>query len=173
MAENPMREIRLGKVVVNISVGASGEPLQNAMDILEEVTGQKPNHRVAKQSIRPWGIRRGEPMACTVTLRKEKADAFLRKALTAVGHRLKARSFDRDGNFAFGIREHIDLPGTRYDPEKGIIGMDVCVSLERPGYRVARRRRARSKVGHNHRVTPEEAMRFIVENYNVEVEGRP
>jgi large subunit ribosomal protein L5 len=167
MSENPMKEIGIGKVVVNISVGQSGQPLTNAMNILEQVTGQKPNQRTAKQSIRPWGLRKGEPMACAVTLRGEKADDFLHKAFTAVRHRLNPRSFDKEGNFAFGIREHIDIPGTRYDPQTGIIGMDVIVTLERPGYRVNRRKRANSKVGRSHRVTPEEAREFVSKTYDV------
>jgi len=167
MPENPMKAIKIGKVVVNIGVGQSGQPLSNAMQILEQVTGQKPNQRAAKRSIRPWGIRQGEPMACAVTLRGENADEFLQKAFTAVRHRLNPRSFDKDGNFAFGIREHIDIPGTRYDPQMGIIGMDVAVTLERPGYRVSRRKRANSKVGSSHRVTPEEAREFVSKTYEV------
>ena len=169
MSENPMKEIRINKVVVNISVGQSGQPLSNAMKILEQVTGQRPNQRVAKQSIRPWGIRKGEPMACAVTLRGKRADSFLRKALNAVRYRLNPRSFDKEGNFSFGIREHIDLPGTRYDPQMGIIGMDVSVALERPGYRVSRRKRIRSKVGESHRVSPDEARDFISKNYDVKM----
>ena len=167
MSENPMKEIKIGKVVVNIGVGQSGQPLSNAMQILEQVTGQKPNQRAAKQSIRPWGIRQGEPMACAVTLRGERADEFLRKAFTAVRHRINPRSFDKDGNFTFGIREHIDIPGTRYDPQMGIIGMDVAVTLERAGYRVSRRKRANSKVGSSHRVTPEEAKEYVSKTYEV------
>ena len=150
-----------------MGVGQSGQPLSNAIQILEQVTGQTPNQRVAKQSIRPWGIRKGEPMACAVTLRGDRADDFLRKAFTAIRHRLNPRSFDKDGNFAFGIREHIDIPGTRYDPQMGIIGMDVAVSLERAGYRVSRRKRASSKVGSSHRITPEEAKEYVSKIYDI------
>jgi large subunit ribosomal protein L5 len=169
MSENPMKQLKIGKVVVNISVGASGEPLNNAMTILRQITGQEPCQRVAKQTIRQWGIRRREPMACLVTLRGERADAFLERAFQAVRNRVNPRSFDKNGNFAFGIREHIDIPGTRYDPSLGITGMDVNVTLERPGYRVGRRKRAQSKVGSAHRVTPEESMTFIAEKYGVKV----
>jgi large subunit ribosomal protein L5 len=168
-SENPMKQLKIGKVVVNISVGASGEPLDNAMTILRRITEQEPCQRVAKQTIRGWGIRKSEPMACLVTLRGEKADEFLQRAFRAVGNRVNPRSFDRNGNFAFGIKEHIDLPGTRYDPSLGITGMDVNVTLERPGYRVSRRKRAQSKVGSAHRVTPEESMTYIAEKYGVKV----
>jgi len=169
MSENPMKQLKIGKVVVNISVGASGEPLDNAMTILRQITGQEPCQRVAKQTIRQWGIRRSEPMACIITLRGERADAFLQRAFQAIRNRVNPRSFDKNGNFAFGIKEHIDIPGTRYDPNLGITGMDVNVTLERPGYRVSRRKRAQSKVGSAHRVTPEESMTFIAEKYGVKV----
>ena len=169
MSENPMKQLKIGKVVVNISVGASGEPLDNAMTILRQITGQEPCQRVAKQTIRQWGIRKSEPMACLVTLRGERADAFLQRAFRAVRNSVNPRSFDKNGNFAFGIREHIDIPDTRYDPNLGITGMDVNVTLERPGYRVGRRKRAQSKVGSAHRVTPEESMTFIAEKYGVKV----
>ncbi len=169
MSENPMKQLKIGKVVVNISVGASGEPLDNAMTILRQITGQEPCQRVAKQTIRQWGIRKSEPMACLVTLRGERAEAFLQRAFRAVRNSVNPRSFDKNGNFAFGIREHIDIPGTRYDPNLGITGMDVNVTLERPGYRVSRRKRAQSKVGSAHRVTPEESMTFIAEKYGVKV----
>ena len=169
MSENPMKQLKIGKVVVNISVGASGEPLNNAMTILRQITDQEPCQRVAKQTIRQWGIRKGEPMACLVTLRGEKADEFIRKAFTAVRNTVNPRSFDKNGNFAFGIKEHIDIPGTRYDPNLGIIGMDVMVTVERPGYRVSRRKRAGSKVGSSHRVTPEESTRYIEDTYGVKV----
>jgi large subunit ribosomal protein L5 len=166
---NPMLELRVGKVVVNICVGTSGESLEKAVKILEELTGQKPSIRRAKKTIRAFGIRRKEPIACMVTLRGEKAERFLKKTLEAVGNRIPLRSFDEYGNFAFGIREHIDISGVEYKPEMGIVGMDVIVNIERPGYRVARRRRARSRIGRRHMVTREEAVEFIRSRFGAEV----
>lgn len=167
--ENPMLKPRIEKVVINCSVGRSGEPLERAMKILEELTGQKPCIRKAKKTIRDFGIRRKEPIACVVTLRGEKARSFLSRALQAVDNRISKSSFDERGNFSFGIKEHIDIPGTKYSPELGIIGMDVSVVLERPGYRVKRRRRAKSKVGTEHLLSPDEAISFIREEFNVEI----
>jgi large subunit ribosomal protein L5 len=169
MIESPMREIKIGKVVVNISVGTSGQPLVNAMRILQQITDQQPAQRTAKQTIRQFGIRKNEPIACMVTLRGEKADEFLKKAFQGIRNRINSRSFDKNGNFAFGIREHIDIPGTRYDPNLGIIGMDVNVTLERPGYRVSKRKRGRSRIGSTHRVTPKEAMSYVSTTYGVQV----
>ena len=164
-----MRDLHIGKVVVNISAGQSGEPLDKAMTILQSLTGQQPSARRAKQTIRTFGIRKGEPMACMVTLRGESAEAFLKQAFAGVRNRLNIRSFDQQGNFGFGIKEHIDIPGQRYDPNLGIIGMDVMATVERPGYRVSRRRRMNSRVGHSHRVTREESIEFIKSRFGVEV----
>ncbi len=170
--ENPMLKPRIAKVTVNISTGESGERLQRAVKVLEMLTGQKPSVRRAKKTIRDFGIRKGEPIAAVVTLRRDKAIEFLRKAFQAVGNKIKASQFDQFGNVAFGIREHILIPGVRYDPEIGVFGMDVVVTIERPGYRVARRRRARSRIPRRHRVTPEESMVLLHELFDVVIEPR-
>lgn len=166
--ENPMFKPRLTKVTVNIAVGSQTERLPKATKILEELTGQKPVPRRAKRTIREFGIRKGENIAAIVTLRGEKAYSFLRKALEAVGRRLKVNSIDKHGNICFGIKEHIMIPGVKYDPDIGIFGMDVCLTIERPGFRVSRRRRARASIPNRHRVTSEEAMVFLKKEFNVE-----
>lgn len=169
--ENPMRKIRIDKVVVNISVGKSGEPLDKAARILKELTGHKPSQRKAKKTIKNFGIRKGEPIACMVTLRKGDAEAFLDKALEAVGRRLKRSSFDDKGNISFGLREHIEIPGVKYDPELGIYGMNINIHLERPGYRVKRRRRCSSEIGRGHKITREDAIKFMKETFSVQIIG--
>ncbi len=168
---NVMKRLRIEKVTVNCSVGESGAKLEKAAKILESLTGQKPQIRKAKKTIKGFGIHKGEPIALRVTLRKQKAVEFLAKALKAVNNTLKVSNFDSNGNFSFGIKEHLDIPGTKYDPALGTIGMDVCVHISRPGLRVSLRRRSRSKVGKSHRVTPEEAMEYIKQNFNVKIVG--
>src|SRR3989304_10518713 len=126
---NPMLKARIEKVIVNMSVGKSGEPLEKAAKVLEQLTRQKPCKRKAKKTIRDFGIRQGEPIACMVTLRKEKAKESIKRALQAVENKVLKESFDQFGNFSFGIKEHIDIPGTKYLPELGIHGMDVSGTL--------------------------------------------
>jgi large subunit ribosomal protein L5 len=167
--ENQMLKPRIEKVTVNTSVGQSGKPLEQAATILQQLTDQKPSRRQAKKTIREFGIRKGESVACLVTLRKEKAEEFLRKALQAVENKLSKYCFDLQGNFAFGIKEHIDIPGTKYVPQLGIHGMDISVSLGRAGYRVKRRHRVKSKIGKNHLLTTEEAVLFIKDEFDVEI----
>lgn len=156
-----MRRVFIGKVVAHIAVGESGERLAKAASVLETLTGQKPTFRRARRTIKEFGIKRGESIACMVTLRGQKAYEFLKRALAAVNYTIKKSSIDERGNFSFGIREHIHIPGAKYDPAVGIFGMDVIVALERPGYRVTRRRRRKAKIGGSHYVTREEAVQFI------------
>jgi len=160
---------KIEKVVVNVSVGKSGEPLEKAMTILGELTGQKPCVRKAKKTIRDFGIRKNEPIACLVTLRGEKARGLLKRTLQTVDNRISEKAFDRHGNFSFGIHEHIDITGTRYSPELGIIGMDISVTLNRPGYRVKRRHQAKSRIGSDHLLTPDEAISFLKKEFGAEV----
>lgn len=168
--KNPMLKPRIAKVVINIGVGSATERLSAATKILEELTGCKPVPRRARKTIREFGIRRGQNIGVVVTLRRDKAYEFLRRALHAIGYRVKASSFDEFGNVCFGIKEHIMIPGVRYDPEIGILGMDVCLTIERPGYRVARRR-ARNSIPRRHRVDPHEAMVLLNKEFNIEVYG--
>jgi len=169
--KNTMRTLRIEKVTVNIGVGKSGEPLEKAKKVLMQIADQKPCPRRARRTIKDWGVSKGEPIGCMVSLRREKAKGFLRRALEAVGNKLRESSFDDLGNVSFGIKEHIEIPGTKYIPELGIFGMDVNVTLERPGYRVKRRVLRRSKVGKGHLITKDEAKRFIIENFGAQVVG--
>ncbi|MFW9848133.1 MAG: 50S ribosomal protein L5 [Candidatus Thorarchaeota archaeon] len=164
----PMRQPYIAKVVVDMCTGG-GEPLTRAASILEDLTGQSPVQSRAKQTVRDFGIRRKEAIAVRVTLRHEKAREFLEKALKAKDDILLIKNWDDDGNFAFGIAEHINIPGVKYDPQKGIQGMNITVCIERPGYRVKRRRRQRAKVPYKHRLTPEESMVYVKNTFGIEI----
>jgi large subunit ribosomal protein L5 len=165
----PMLKPQIEKVVVNLNVGKSGEPLEKAAKVLKELTDQDPVKKKAKKTIRDFGIREGEPIAAVVTLRKQKAIDFLNKVLPVIDNKISLSSFDKQGNFAFGIKEHIEIEGVRYEPDVGIFGMDVCVTMVRPGYRVKSRRRQKDAVGRKHVLTPEESVVFMKETFGVEI----
>jgi large subunit ribosomal protein L5 len=165
---NPMKKPFIGKVVVDICTGG-GEALNRAATVLEQLTNQTPIQSRARQTIRDFGIRRREPIAVRVTLRHDRAEEFLSRALEAKENVLLVKNWDQDGNFAFGIKEHIDLPDVKYDPELGIQGMNVTVCIERPGFRIKRRHRRRKKVPYRHRITREESMVFIKRKFGVEI----
>ncbi len=166
---HPMKELRIEKVTVNIGVGSAGERLEKAEELLRRLTGKKVVRTLAKEKNPTFGIRKGLPIGVKVTLRGKDAEEFLKKAFKAVRNTIKASSFDELGNFSFGVKEYIDFPGIKYDPELGMFGFDVCVTIERPGYRVKKRRRAKAKVGKAHLVKKEEAIEFIKNKFNVAV----
>ncbi len=168
--QNEMKRIRVDKVVINIGVGRSGEPIDKARNALLELTGQQPAVRGAKKTVRDFGIHKGEPIGVIVTLRREPAIDFLKRIIAAKRNVLKFSSFDSYGNISVGIHEHIDIPGTKYNPEIGIFGMDVNIALTRPGYRIAKKSRNSSKIGKTHRINREEAIEFFKQEYGVGVE---
>ena len=166
---NPLRVVRILKVTLNIATGKSGEPLEKAKKVLTQLTNKTPTTKQAKKAIKDWGVRKGEPIAAVVTLRGTDASEFLKRALDAVSNKVNESSFDDYGNFSFGIKEHIEIPGTRYVPELGIFGATIHVTLGRPGYRIRSRAIRPSKIGRNHYVSREDAVKFMQNNFGLTV----
>jgi large subunit ribosomal protein L5 len=159
--QNPMRKIRIAKITLNIGCKQSGEVLENAKLLLERITQRKAVITSTKKRS-TFGVAKGRPLGCKITLRGEYAVQMLKRLLEAVDFTIPAKAFDTQGNFSFGVREYIDIPGMKYDPAIGMYGMDVCVTLERPGYHVARKYIPR-KIGKNHRIKKEEAIAWAKE----------
>ena len=168
---NPMKKLRIQKLCINICVGQSGDRLTRAMKVLEQLTGQVPQTSKARFTVRTFAIRRNEKIACHATVRGEKAAEILERGLKVKEYELKGGNFSTTGSFGFGIDEHIDL-GIKYDPSTGIYGMDFFVVLERPGFRVARRRHAKTRVGLHHKVTRSDAIKWFEETYEGVVVGK-
>lgn len=171
MAENsnPMKEIYLEKVVLNMGVGRSGDAIDTAKKCLDQISNKKSCARDAKETQRDWGIRKGEPIGAAVTIRGEDAKNLLKRLLEAKGNKLSGRSFDNFGNFSFGIREHIDIPGIKYDPQIGILGLDIAVTLARPGYSIRKRSKHKASVGKTHVITRQDAKDFMSHEFGVSI----
>merc|ERR1711966_573471 len=159
-----MRKITIQKLVINCCVGESGDKLFRASSVLKELSGRNQKKKSGEESgvvfskarltVRTFGIRRNEQIACHVTVRGKQAEQILEKGLRVKEFELYKQNFSETGNFGFGVNEHIDL-GIKYDPSSGIFGMDFYVVLKRPGARVARRRARQGRVGAAHKISQE------------------
>jgi large subunit ribosomal protein L5 len=160
---------RIEKVTINIGVGEAGERLKKAETVLQNITKHKPVQTLSKTTNKDWSIREQMPIGCKVTLRGKEATEFLKDALNTRQNKMSDYSFDDQGNLAFGIPDHTTFKSQKYDPSIGIFGMDICITMQKPGYRIKHRRIAPGKIPSRHRVKKEETMKFFSEKFNVEV----
>lgn len=168
-AKTSMTKIGIGKLVLNMGVGEVGPKLEKAEKLLERISGMKPIRTKAKKRVPTWGLRPGLEIGLKCTLRGKRAIELLKRLLEGMENRILAKNFDREGNLNFGIKEYISIPDVDYDPSVGIVGFNVSVCLERPGYRVKSRRANRSKVGRKQRVSKEDAISFMKKQFGIEV----
>ncbi len=168
--KNPMRDVVIDKVVINMGVGEAGEKLRRAMKVIGLLTEKKSVQTLAKKTIRDFNIRKKLPIGLKVTLRGKDAENFLRKALWVKDFKMPNYSFDSQGNLNFGISDYTEFEGMKYDPDIGIFGMDINVVFRRRGgYRVLRRRIKRAKIPARHKLTREETMQYMREKYNLNI----
>lgn len=167
--EHVMKKPRIFKITVNIGVGEAGEKLSKAQQVLEDITKQKSIQTLSKTTNKDWGLRKGMPLGCKVSLRGNKAHEFLTQAFKTRENRIADYAFDDQGNFSFGIPDHTLFVNQRYDPTIGIFGMDISVTMEKPGFRVKRRRFDRRTVPKRHQVESHETMDFVKNTFAVEV----
>jgi large subunit ribosomal protein L5 len=166
---NPMKKIKVEKITLNIGAGKDEPKLKKGIKLITELTGKAPVQTISKKRIPNWGLREGLPIGCKLTLRGEEAEKLLKRLLKSKENTLKETQFDNMGNLAFGIPEYIDIPGAKYNPEIGIMGLEATVTLTRPGYRVKIRRIKAKKVGKHHIITKQEAINFMKEEYELKI----
>jgi large subunit ribosomal protein L5 len=175
MIGNPMRQVRLEKITLNIGAGEAGPNLEKGKVLLKKISGCKivvtNTHKRTT-----FGGAKGRPIGAKVTIRGEPARELLGRLLQGIDNKLKPSQFDRQGNVSFGIVEYIHIQGMKYDPDIGIMGFDVCVTLKRPGFRISKKRIRPGRIGSSHRITPEDAQKWIQDNFQTriteEVESR-
>jgi large subunit ribosomal protein L5 len=167
---NRMKEIRLEKLTLNMGAGESGPKVEKSKKILEKIVSGKVVVTVTSGRT-TFGMAKKRDIGVMVTLRGKKAMELLKRLLEAAENKLKPSQFDSSGNFSFGIHEYINIPGIKYDPDVGILGMDVCVTLERQGFRVKKRRIKPGIIGKTHRITPAEAMEWAKKEFGVQMKG--
>ena len=129
---------KITKVTVNMGLGPDAlnnrKSVDDAIADLELIAGQKPIKTFARKSVASFKIREGFPIGCKVTLRGNRMYEFLDRLLSIAIPRerdfrgLNPKSFDGQGNYSLGIKEHIIFPEIDYDKVEKIRGMDICIT---------------------------------------------
>ncbi len=166
---NPMQQPRIEKLTLNIGAGKDQTRLEKGVAVLKMITGIDPIKTITKKRIPTWGLRPGLPIGCKLTLRKHKAVDVLKRLLQAKDNTLAPTYFDNAGNISFGIHEYIDIPGATYDPKIGVLGLQVCLTLEKPGFRIKRRKIQQKHIPKKHTITKEEAITFMQKTFNIKM----
>jgi len=126
----------LTKIVLNIGVGeaaSDSKKIQSAVAALTAVSGQKPVVTVARKSIAGFKLREGQPIGAMVTLRKARMYEFFDRLINIALPRVRdfrgysAKSFDGQGNYCFGLKEHVTFPEIHYDDVDTVWGMNIVV----------------------------------------------
>jgi len=168
---NNMRNIKVEKITLNIGVGEAGDKLEKASELLSYITNKKPVQTETMERIPTWNLRPHLKIASKITLRGKEAHKLLGRLLKAVNNKLSDRKFDKFGNFSFGVPEYIDIEDIEYNAQLGMAGFDVAVTLERPGFRIKRRKIQARKIPSKTRITRQEAIDFIKKEFGTKVGG--
>lgn len=133
---NKLQAPKIEKIVINMGVGEAkdnAKVLENAINDMEIISGQKPVTTRAKKSVAAFKLREGMPIGCKVTLRGEKMYEFLDRLVNIALPRVRdfrgvsATAFDGRGNYALGIKEQIIFPEIEYEKIDKVRGMDIIV----------------------------------------------
>ncbi|MCF7798717.1 50S ribosomal protein L5 [Candidatus Woesearchaeota archaeon] len=167
---NVMKEIKIEKLTLNVGAGRDEKVLQRAVKLLKNITGIDPVQTITNKRLAAWGLRPGLPIGAKITLRGDETKDLVKRLLAAKENKIKSSWFDNYGNISFGIHEYVDIPEVKYDTEIGILGLQVSLTLSRPGFRVKKRKVKKVAVGKSHLITKEDAIKFMADNFGVAME---
>jgi large subunit ribosomal protein L5 len=163
-----MKKIRIEKITLNVGAGKDQGKLERGIKLLKEITGIDPVKTITMKRVPTWGLRPNLPIGCKITIRKNVEELF-KRLIYAKDLRLKESNFDNNGSISFGIHEYVDIKGMEYNHDIGLLGLEVSVTLERPGYRIKRRTLNPSKIGHKHKITKQDALEFMKNEFSVKM----
>ena len=166
-----MRNIKIEKITLNVGAGKDQAKLEKGLKLIKHITGMDAIKTKTNKRIPAWGLRIGLPIGCKLTIRNPALiKDLLTKMLQAKNSVLKKSQFDSNGNIAFGIHEYIDMPEIKYNPDVGIMGFEVCVTLRRDGYRIKKRRMMKRKIPEKHKIKKDEAVEFMKNEFQLKIE---
>lgn len=168
---NPMKNVRIEKLTLNIGAGKDQKVLEKGVILLKHVSGLDPVKTATQKRIAGWGLRPGLPIGAKITIRdQEKAKDLIKRLIVSQRNTLRKGCFDNNGNVSFGVKEYIDIPDVKYNPDVGMLGFQATITLVRPGYRIKRRKIRKGVVPLHHRVNQTEAMEFFEKEFKVKIE---
>lgn len=167
--ENPMKSIRITKIIVNIGLGKNIKDIDKATALIKMITKHKPVKTKSSRKARTFGVGKGRTIGTKVTVRTDDKTELLKKLLFPLDNTLSSKCFDNEGNFGFGLKEYLDVPGLKYDPSIGIMGFNVNICLERAGYRIKKRKIKQKIIPRHHRISKEEAIEFAKKELNITI----
>ncbi len=135
--DNTMEVPRISKITLNMGVGeavADKKVLENAIEDLAKITGQRPVRTAARKSVASFKIRDGYPIGAKVTLRRERMYEFLDRLVNIAIPRIRdfrglnPKSFDKQGNYSMGVTEQIIFPEINYDQVDAVRGLDITIT---------------------------------------------
>ena len=168
---NEMKQIHIAKLTLNVGAGRNQKKLERGKKLIKNLTDIDPVTTKSKHRIQGWNLRPGLPIGVKLTLRGKKAQEILQRVLYASENQLKKSSFDNNGNISFGVKEYVDVEGMDYDTDIGMMGFQVSVTLERPGYRIKKRKIRTKKIPDSHRISQQDAIQYMKDEFNVELKG--
>lgn len=163
-----MREIKIDKVTLNVGCGDDPAKIERAKELLQYLTNQTPVVTKSKKRS-TFGVPRHKPLGVKVTLRKGNAVEFFKSVLESTENKVNLTQIDNEGNINFGMRDYIDLPNVKYRHTIGTLGLDVAVTLERPGFRIKKRKIQKRKIPAGHKINKEETASWLKEKFGVNV----
>jgi large subunit ribosomal protein L5 len=165
---NQMKNIRVEKITLNVGAGKDQSKLEKGIKLLKLITNLNPIKTVTMKRVPTWGLRPNLPIGCKVTIRnKNQVKELLNKLLYAKHSRLKESNFDNNGSISFGIHEYVEIQGMEYNHDIGLMGLEVSITLERPGFRIKRRTFKTSKIGKKHKISKQEAIDFMNKEFDI------
>ena len=164
-----MRNIEIEKLTLNVGAGKDQVVLNKGIKLIKSITGVNPVKTVTMKRIPTWGLRPGLPVGCKITLRGKSTVNLVPRLLDAKSGMLPESCFDERGSISFGISEYIDIKEVKYDPEIGIMGLQACITLKRPGFRIKKRRIRRRNISKSHMISKEDAIEFMKSRFNIKV----
>ena len=161
--ENPMRKIRIEKII--LSIGGIGDVLERGVRLLKLLTGRTPIKTKSRKRIPSLGVRPGLEIGAMVTIRRNPEE-LIKKMLIAVDNIIRKRQV-RDNHFSFGIKEYLEIPGVEYQRDIGILGLDVTIVFVRSGKRIKLKKTKKGKISKRQIITKEEIIKFMEDNFQV------